>query len=459
MSLTQKRETKDVQKVMPMIMLAFILAGSLQEAFNVCAPIITKDFGITSSDVSMISAVAMLTMGVAYVVYTALSDFMSIKKLLVTGIVISIIGSIGGMFFNSSFVLVVVFRAIQMAGGTCSSALLILTATKYLDEQHRMKYYGFNTACFSGGQLFGILLGGIFATYIGWRFLFIVPAFSAICIPFIMKYLPEDSKEEKQRVDILGICLLAALSLFISLYFNVMDMRLLLVSALTAVIFLLYIWKYEHAFITIDFFLNWKFMLVILVVLITYITQGSYSFLFSFMVSNVYHIETSQISMILVPSYAVSMLIGIMGSKITKKIGISKTLMLGLGSMAIGLLMGIFFLDSSIVLLVVMSCLFNGGFSILYTPIMTLVINSLPEKMRGTGLGFFNLCIKITSSTGIVITGRLLTLDSLNAGNIIGNVAETGIIYSNILLIFLAVVVVSFVTVNIVKKMLIKEAV
>lgn len=459
MSLTQKRETKDVQKVMPMIMLAFILAGSLQEAFNVCAPIITKDFGITSSDVSMISAVAMLTMGVAYVVYTALSDFMSIKKLLVTGIVISIIGSIGGMFFNSSFVLVVVFRAIQMAGGTCSSALLILTATKYLDEQHRMKYYGFNTACFSGGQLFGILLGGIFATYIGWRFLFIVPAFSAICIPFIIKYLPEDSKEEKQRVDILGICLLAALSLFISLYFNVMDMRLLLVSALTAVIFLLYIWKYEHAFITIDFFLNWKFMLVILVVLITYITQGSYSFLFSFMVSNVYHIETSQISMILVPSYAVSMLIGIMGSKITKKIGISKTLMLGLGSMAIGLLMGIFFLDSSIVLLVVMSCLFNGGFSILYTPIMTLVINSLPEKMRGTGLGFFNLCIKITSSTGIVITGRLLTLDSLNAGNIIGNVAEAGIIYSNILLIFLAVVVVSFVTVNIVKKMLIKEAV
>lgn len=459
MSLTQNRETKDVQKVMPMIMLAFILAGSLQEAFNVCAPIITKDFGITSSDVSMISAVAMLTMGVAYVVYTALSDFMSIKKLLVTGIVISIIGSIGGMFFNSSFVLVVVFRAIQMAGGTCSSALLILTATKYLDEQHRMKYYGFNTACFSGGQLFGILLGGIFATYIGWRFLFIVPAFSAICIPFIIKYLPEDSKEEKQRVDILGICLLAALSLFISLYFNVMDMRLLLVSALTAVIFILYIWKYEHAFITIDFFLNWKFMLVILVVLITYITQGSYSFLFSFMVSNVYHIETSQISMILVPSYAVSMLIGIMGSKITKKIGISKTLMLGLGSMAIGLLMGIFFLDSSIVLLVVMSCLFNGGFSILYTPIMTLVINSLPEKMRGTGLGFFNLCIKITSSTGIVITGRLLTLDSLNAGNIIGNVAEAGIIYSNILLIFLAVVVVSFVTVNIVKKMLIKEAV
>lgn len=79
-----------------MIMLAFILAGSLQEAFNVCAPIISKDFSITSSEVSLVSAVAMLTMGVAYVVYTALSDFMSIKKLLVVGIVISAIGSASG---------------------------------------------------------------------------------------------------------------------------------------------------------------------------------------------------------------------------------------------------------------------------------------------------------------------------------------------------------------------------
>lgn len=450
-------EKRNVQKAMPMIMFAFVLAGSLQEAFNVCAPIITKDFGITSSEVSLISAVAMLTMGVAYVVYTALSDFVSIKKLLIVGIFISAIGSVGGVLFSSSFLAVVVFRAIQMAGGTCSSALLILTASKYLEEHIRMKYYGFNTACFSGGQLLGILLGGIFATYIGWRYLFIVPAFSLISIPFILKYLPEDSKDEKTKIDFLGIFLMALLALLISLYFNVMDVRLLIASAATAVIFLVYISKYEHAFITIDFFKNWKYMLVILVVLITYSTQGSYSFLFSFMASNVHGIEPSRISMILLPSYVVSMAIGIMGSKITQKIGVTKTLITALGSMAAGLLLGTFFLDKSIVLLVVMACLFNGGFSILYTPIMTLVINSLPEKMRGTGLGFFNLCIKITSSTGIVITGKLLTVKALQEHAVVKSMAAAGSIYSNILLIFLVVVVLSFVTVNIAKKFLITK--
>lgn len=447
----------EVQKAMPMIMLAFILAGSLQEAFNVCAPVITKDFGITSSEVSLIAAVAMLTMGVAYVVYTALSDFMSIKKLLVVGIGISAAGSVAGMLFSNSFLAVVVFRAIQMAGGTCASALLILTASRYLDEHIRMKYYGFNTACFSGGQLLGILLGGIFATYIGWKYLFIVPAISLVSIPFIIKYLPEDSKEEKTKIDFLGIFMMAALALLVSLYFNVMDVRLLIACAVTAVVFLVYISKYKDAFITIEFFKNWKFMLVILVVLITYSTQGSYSFLFSFMASNVHGIDPSKISMILLPSYAVSMVIGIMGSKITQKIGVTKTLCTALGSMAAGLLLGSFFLDKSAALLVVMSCLFNGGFSILYTPIMTLVINSLPERMRGTGLGFFNLCIKITSSTGIVITGKLLTIKALQGGAVVKSMAAAGAVYSNILLIFLAVVIISFVTVNIVKKFLLKD--
>lgn len=449
-------ETRNVQKAMPMIMLAFILAGSLQEAFNVCAPIITKDFGITSSEVSLIAAVAMLTMGVAYVVYTALSDFMSIKKLLIVGIAISAVASVAGVLFSNSFLAVIIFRAIQMAGGTCSSALLILTASRYLEEHIRMKYYGFNTACFSGGQLFGILLGGIFATYIGWKYLFIVPAFSLISIPFIMKYLPEDSKGERTKIDFPGIFLMALLALLISLYFNVMDIRLLAASAVTAVVFLIYISKHKNAFITIEFFKNWKFMLVILVVLITYSTQGSYSFLFSFMASNVHGIEPSKISMILLPSYVVSMVIGIMGSKITQKMGVTKTLCTALGSMAMGLLLGSFFLDKSVILLIMMSCLFNGGFSILYTPIMTLVINSLPERMRGTGLGFFNLSIKITSSTGIVITGKLLTLKALQENAVVSSMAEAGAVYSNILLIFLTVVIVSFVTVNIVKRFLMK---
>ncbi|MGL5931850.1 MAG: MFS transporter [Cetobacterium sp.] len=451
------KEKNNVSKVMPFIMMAFIFAGSLQEALNICAPIIAKDFSITSANVSLISSVAMLTMGVAYVFYTSLSDFISIKKLLITGIGIQVISSLGAFIFSNYFLAVLIFRSLQMAGGTSASALLILTATKYLPNDKHMKYYGFNTACFSGGQMLGILLGGIFATYIGWKYLFIIPAISIISIPFIIKYLPEDSKNQKNKVDILGISLMGTLALFISLYFSLMQTSILIICLLISIIFLLYISKNKNAFITIDFFKNWKYLLIILIVLITYSIQGCYSFLFSFMTSHIYGIEPSKISLILIPSYIISMTIGILGSKITKKIGVFKTLITGLGSMFLGLLIGTFLLDKNILPLIIMSCLFNGGFSILYTPIMTLIINSLPLKMRGTGLGFFNLCIKITSSTGIVITGKLLTINSLQDNVFITNISKNAIVYSNILLIFIGIVFTSFITVNIINKSLIKE--
>ena len=70
-------ENRKTQKVMPFIMLAFILAGSLQEAFNICAPIIAEDFAVTSADVSLISSIAMLTMGVAYIFYTAIRFYVN----------------------------------------------------------------------------------------------------------------------------------------------------------------------------------------------------------------------------------------------------------------------------------------------------------------------------------------------------------------------------------------------
>ncbi|WP_207696134.1 MFS transporter, DHA2 family, metal-tetracycline-proton antiporter [Enterococcus sp. DIV0212c] len=447
---------KNVKKVMPMIMFVFILAGTLQEAINICAPVIAKDLAIPSSSVSMISAVAMLTMGVSYIVYTSLSDFVSIKKLLIIGITISTIGSIGGLLFSHSFILLIIFRAIQMAGGTSASALLILTATRYLSEETRIKYYGYNTACFSGGQMLGILLGGLFATYVGWKFLFAVPIFSLLAIPLILKYLPDDSKDGTKKIDFFGITLMSALSLFISLYFNMLKPSLLLISIAIAISFLVYISKYKHAFITIDFFKNWKYMLVILVVLLTYLPQGSYSFLFSFMAANVYHIPLSKISMLLLPSYLVSMIIGIMGGRITKKMGVTRTLLMGMGSMALGVLIGSIFLEKSISVLFLMSCLFNGGFAILYTPIMILVINSLPENMRGTGLGFFNLCIKIASSTGLVITGKLITNNSLQHTQMLKHISESSLVYSNILLIFFAVVIVSLITANVVKRFLLK---
>lgn len=441
----------NIEKVMPMIMIVFILAGTLMEAFNISAPMISKDYAISSSTVSIQSSVSLLVMGVAYMIYASLSDFLSVRKLMIIGILILSFGSAIGFLFTNSFIMVVISRAIQMAGGTCASALLILTASRYLSDSTKMKYYGFNTACFSSGQALGILMGGLFTTYIGWKYLFLVPMLSLFTIPFILKYLPEDSKESKTKIDFMGLFLLACVSLFVSLYFTVSNIYILIACILTVILFFVYISKKSDAFITIDFFKNKKYMNVMLIVFLTYIIQGSYSFLFSFMASKVHGIQLDTISMILLPSYLVSLSIGIFGSKITQKLGVIKTIAIAFMCLISALLLGALFLDRSILLLGIVSCIFNAGFSILYTPIMTMVINSLPKEKTGTGLGFFNLCIKITSSIGIVITGKLLTMESMQSNAIVNFIANEGIVYSNILFCFIICILLSSIAVKFAK--------
>ena len=267
-----------------------------------------------------------------------------------------------------------------------------------------------------------------------------------------MRYLPEDSKENKTKIDFMGLFLVACISLFVSLYFTVMNIYILVACILTIVIFFIYISKKEDAFITIDFFKNKKYMNVMLIVFLTYSIQGSYSFLFSFMASKVHGIQLDTISMILLPSYIVSLSIGIFGGKITQKLGVIKTIAIAFTCLVSALVLGAMFLDRSIILLGFISCLFNGGFSILYTPIMTMVINSLPKEKTGAGLGFFNLCIKITSSIGVVITGKLLPMEFIQTNAIITFMQGKGMIYSNILLGFVICILLSSAAVKIAKR-------
>ncbi len=93
-------EKNNIEKVMPMIMIVFILAGTLMEGFNISAPMISKDYEISSSTVSILSSVSLLVMGVAYMIYASLSDFLSVRKLMIIGIVILSLGSAVGFFFN-----------------------------------------------------------------------------------------------------------------------------------------------------------------------------------------------------------------------------------------------------------------------------------------------------------------------------------------------------------------------
>ncbi len=105
-----KELKKNVKKTMPMFILVFISSAIMISVFNIISPQLIVDFKIDSSTVSLLSMIGMLMMGIASVVYSTLSDSVSIRKLMIFGIsLLNIRGIIITAIFEYEFLFAIGF--------------------------------------------------------------------------------------------------------------------------------------------------------------------------------------------------------------------------------------------------------------------------------------------------------------------------------------------------------------
>ncbi|MDD3138804.1 MAG: MFS transporter [Lachnospiraceae bacterium] len=432
---------KDVKKSIPMIILVFISSATMLSVFNIISPQLSIDYGIDSATVSLLSMVAMLMMGVASVVYSTLSDYISIRKLMLFGITLLNIGAVLSFVFSGmNFYLLLCTVALMIFGGTCGSGLLIITVTRYLPEENHAKYFGYNTACVSVSQALGILVGGVVATYIGWNYLFAIPLLSLIALPFIKKYIPDEKGIKKGKLDFIGLGLFTLFTLFISLYFNLNQMMFLIISAIILVLFIVYISKAKSPFIKIDFFKNTNFDIINVLALLVFGLQTAFSFLFPFMAQGIYGLSLDKISLILLPSYICAAFMGANSGKIVNKFGDYKALLIAVLGGACTSFIAAVVADRGIIMLGISAALFASSFAFMYAPFMKMVIGTLPMNMIGAGIGFFNLITGIGPSLFIVFTGKMMSTPQLATS--LGIVSREASLFSNILLVYVVILVV-----------------
>lgn len=437
-----KKYEEDVIKTMPMFMLIFITSASILGAFNIISPQVMVDFNLEYSTVSMLATIGLLVMGIASVIFSTLSDNISIRKLMLIGVGLFNIGAI--LAIISSFIhfyLFVIAVAIMVCGGTCGSGLMIVTVTKYLSPERQSKYYGYNTACVGLSGAVGILAGGFISTYIGWRALFILPFLSLITIPYIKKYIPDEKGNNNDKLDFIGLSLLSLFTLFISLFFSVSNIIILFIAILFLLSFFIYISKNAKAFINITFFKNTKFVIINVLALIVFGLQSAYGFLFPFMAQGVYGLQLDKVSLLLLPTYATSILIGANSGKIVEKLGSFKTLLLAISCAICSSIASAFCADKGVVMIGITAILYTGSFAFMYAPFMKLVTGTLKMNQVGVGIGFFNLMTGIGPSLFIAITGKMLTMTSLTKN--LGLVETKASLFSNILLIYAVFLVIS----------------
>ncbi|MGJ7912477.1 MFS transporter [Neobacillus sp. LXY-1] len=429
-------ETREynVKKAVPVILLLFLLCLVIDNSFKIISVDMAKDFNISATMVSWQATLAGLMIGIGAVVYAALADTISIKRLFAVGIILICVGSILGYIFQHSFILVVLSRIIQTAGLASAETLYVIFVTKHLPANEQKKFLGLSTSSFALSQVIGALTGGYISTYFHWTTLFLVPLITLLFLPYILKYLPNEERKSGS-IDVVGLVLIAAISASLLLYITDFNFLYLLGFVAAIVLFLLYISKNSKAFIGISFFKNKQFLSTLAITFIIYSIQLAYIFLFPFLLEKIYHLKLDTISLLLIPGYVLAAVIGALSGKTAKLMGTRQCITIAMAGITISLLAGAFFIQSSVIVFVISMIIFASSFAFMYAPLIDSCVGTIAKEKSGTAVGFFNLTINVACSIGIAYTAAMLDHPSMK-GTFLGYITNPNIsLYSNILLV------------------------
>ncbi|EJR68130.1 hypothetical protein IIO_00449 [Bacillus cereus VD115] len=195
------------------ILCFIVLLGPMNAVlFNVALEDISSDLSISQSKVSWVVVGYSLVVGIGSIIYGKLADRYSVKKLLITSIIIFVAGSIIG-FVNQSYAIVIFARLVQASGGAAFIALSMIAVAKLITPAKKAGVLAMISSSIALAIGIGPLVGGAITNTLGWPYLFLFMVISVVGIFLLVKFMPEESQrsEETFHFDYIGAVLLFTL--------------------------------------------------------------------------------------------------------------------------------------------------------------------------------------------------------------------------------------------------------
>ncbi|MDF2958412.1 MAG: transporter [Paenibacillus sp.] len=430
----------DLRKTAPWIIFIIFFAVLNETVFNVSTPKIADQYQLTPSGVSWVLTTFIIFFGIGSVIYGKLSDIYSLKKLIVIGIVVYNAGSILGILCQTWYPMVILARAIQGAGASAIPALIMVVVARYFSPEDRGKVFGIlnSTVAFAVGV--GPVIGGFISAAYHWSFLFLIPLLTLISIPFFRKVLPEE-EVRTGKVDVPGAFLIGLGLAALILFFTIPQWYYLVASLVLLTWFIIHIRRVDQPFIEPSLLKNKLFRSGLIVGFILFCTVMGIMFIMPLMLSGLKGMSTSAIGWILFPGAISAVVFGPIGGGLADKRGNNYVVAIGIVLLTASLLLISSLLGFNAWLLSAALVLMYIGFSFIQTALANSVSLTLEMHQTGVGMGLFNLVGFISGAVGTAVVARVLDEKLLNFPvNPLVRGTEAHL-YSNLLLVFVAAII------------------
>lgn len=389
-------------RAMPALAIIFIFSILSLQAFNLVFEQIGAEVGAPEK-ASLITAIPGIVLGIVAVIYGSLGDFVSLRKMMMVGMALIVVGSLMGLFLSGNIWTIIVARAIQTAGLQVSGSVYLVVATKYVPGPKKVIYFGVFTALYQLSTAIGVLAGG-FLLEVNWVYLFAIALASVVFIPTLLKNLP-DSSREGAHVDVPGFLLAGVTIAGLVLFFNTMNWWFIVAFVVLAVLFVLYINKARRPFVTPAFFANGQYLMAVMLIFLFYFGNFAMTPLFNSTAGTLYGMPARDMAFVLLWGYLAATIMGVSSGAIVGKIGRGPGILLAGGLLAGGAFLAAFTLEMGIVALGISAVVFFAGLGMAYAPVVDTVMGTVDVSESGRAVGVNDLMMNVSPSIGIALIG------------------------------------------------------
>lgn len=416
-------------------------------------PAVQADLGVSSGILNIAISLAALFSGIFIVAAGGLADKIGRKKMTNIGLILSIIGSLC-LVLATGPVLLIIGRIIQGLSAAAIMPATIGLVKAYYEGADRQRALSFWSIGSWGGSGVCSLFGGAVATYMGWRWIFILSIIIAVLALWLLKDTPESKAKQtgNSKFDISGLIIfiitMLALNIFITQgselgWTNWITLAMLAVAVIGAIIFIKVENGKPNALIDFGLFKNLPYtgatisnfllnaVAGTLVVANTYVQQGR-------------GFTSFQSGMLSIGYLIVVLAMIRVGEKILQKVGAKKPMLWGTTITLIGVgIMGLTFLPDVAYTVVVFIgfAMFGLGLGLYATPSTDTAVSNAPDDKIGAASGIYKMASSLGSAFGVAISATVYAMISINSGV---DVAATAGIITNVIFAGIALLSIIF---------------
>ena len=394
------------KRAVPILLFTFVFCLVIDNAFKTMTMPIAEGLGIDDNTASLQASLAGVIIGIGAVVYAALADSISIRKLMLAGVGLIVVGSAIGWIFSGSWAMVLTGRLVQTTGLAAAETLYVIYVTKHLSEADQKTYLGFSTAAFQAGLLIGALTSGFVSTHISWTAMFLIPLILILAVPAIYKMVPEDEAVEG-HLDAVGLVLIAVFATSLTMFMQAFNFLWLIPAVLGVAGFAWHIQRAQHPVVKPEFFSNGRYVWTLVMVFLVYSTQLGFIFLLPYAAQDLHGMSIDRASLLMVPGYICAILVGVFSGRIGKVLTSRTTIYIAFGMILGALVLCALFMNLHVAVLIVAIIAFASGFALFYAPLVNTALSNIPAQKSGIAIGFYNLTINIAVPLGIAYSAKL----------------------------------------------------